>query len=332
MTYTKFFNLERKPFELTANPDFLYLSQSHRKALLYLEYGIRERSAFVAITGDVGAGKTTLLRNMIRKYENSALICNICHTHLTSSELLGMIAAGFGVAAPSADKVRLLSELSNHLSAHLEQGRQPVLVIDEAQNLGVEALEEVRMLSNLENDAGKFMQIILVGQPELRRTLCLPEMLQLRQRIAVNCDLRPLSREEVEEYILHRLEKAGNRSAVDFDPRAVDIIFRYSRGIPRLINIICDFLMLAAFAEGKRLVDPAMVTDVAGELDVARNYWGEGEPRERRPPDKPEAAPQPMQPPVEVRQEAPAASAVAPVPDLVEQRRPGFFRRIFGIA
>lgn len=277
--YEAFFNLHRKPFELLPNPDFLYMSGSHRRALTYLEYGIRERTGFILITGEVGSGKTTLIRNLIRTMGDRVVLAKIFNTGGDSTQLLSLINDDFGLPVQGKDKVCLLRELNEFLIRQFADGKFPVLIIDEAQNLGPELLEEIRMLSNLETDDAKLLQIILVGQPELAGTLAQPTLLQLRQRIAVCCHIRPLSREETENYIFHRLEVAGDRNAITLEPQAVDILFRYSRGIPRLINIICDFFMLAAFAEETRAVSAALVREIIGDLDFENRYWdGEGEP------------------------------------------------------
>ena len=238
------------------NPDFLFLSKSHKRALSYLDYGIRERVGFILLTGEVGSGKTTIIRDIINKHYNNVVVSKIFNTKVDSEQLIAMINDDFGLPVKNKDKITLLRELNDFLIEQYTNGTKPVLVIDEAQNLAPELLEEIRMLSNLETDNAKLLQIILVGQPELRTTLASPAMVQLRQRISINCHLRPLTRSETEEYILHRLEKAGNRDAATFPPDSLDIIFTYSKGIPRLINIICDFLLLSAFADQAKNVDP----------------------------------------------------------------------------
>jgi len=271
--YESFFNLRVKPFELVPDPHFIYLSKSHKKALTYLDYGIRERSGFILLTGEVGSGKTTLIRNLLDKHYDNAVLSKVFNTRVTSEELLEMINDDFGLVTQGKDKVTLVRDLNTFLVDQYAQGNQPILIIDEAQNLSAELLEEVRMLSNLEASDSKLLQIILVGQPELRTTLSAPEMRQLRQRININCHLHALNREEVEQYITYRLEVAGNASAACFSPGALDAIYHYSRGIPRLVNIICDFLLLSAFAEETNFISVEMVQDVAGDLDFENYYW-----------------------------------------------------------
>jgi len=271
--YETFFNLTTKPFELVPNPDFLFLSKSHKRALTYLDYGIRERAGFILLTGEVGSGKTTVLRDLIKKHHDRVVLSKVFNTRVNSEQLIAMINDDFGLSLQGKDKIAMLRDLNDFLIEQYTRGMQPVIIIDEAQNLAPELLEEVRMLSNLETDNAKLLQIILAGQPELRKTLDSPGLLQLRQRISINCHIQPLTRVETEQYILHRLEKAGDRDAVMFSTEALDVVFKYSRGIPRLINIICDFLMLSAFAEESKELSATMVKDVVGDLDFEKQFW-----------------------------------------------------------
>lgn len=271
--YNSFFNLKYKPFDLLPDPKFIYLSKSHKKALTYLDYGIRERSGFVLLTGEVGSGKTTLIRDLLGKHYEHVVLSKIFNTCVTSEQMLAMINDDFGMDTDGKDKVALIRDLNTFLVEQYARGNQPILIIDEAQNLSSQLLEEVRMLSNLETSDCKLLQIILVGQPELRATLSAPELRQLRQRISINCHLQALNRDEVGYYINHRLEVAGNATAVEFSAEALETVFRYSKGIPRLINIICDFLMLSAFAEETAIISGEMVREVIGDLDFDNYYW-----------------------------------------------------------
>ncbi len=271
--YEEYFGLNTKPFELVPNPDFLYLSKAHKKALIYLDYGIQEAVGFILVTGEVGAGKTTIIRNILKKLKGKYTVAKVFNTKVSSEQLFSMINDDFGLETSGKDKVTLIKELNEFLIDQYANNHQTILIIDEAQNLSDELLEEIRMLSNLETDTQKLLQIILVGQPELRKTLAKPELRQLRQRISISCHIQPLSKEETAEYILHRLEVAGNREAVSFEDGVFEFIYSYSRGIPRLINIICDFLLLSAFVEETTSISKKMTAEVIGELDLENQYW-----------------------------------------------------------
>ncbi|EPR37245.1 secretion ATPase, PEP-CTERM locus subfamily [Desulfovibrio sp. X2] len=271
--YTSFFGLREKPFDLLPNPDFLFPSQAHKRALTYLSHGIRERVGFILLTGEVGSGKTTIIRNLIRKQLQNISISKVFNTKVDSHQLLAMINDDFGLPTEGKDKVTLIRELNEYLIGQYATGKMATLIIDEAQNLSQDLLEEIRMLSNLETDREKLLQIILVGQPELRKTLSSPALLQLRQRIQINCHIHPLSPAEVEEYILYRLEKAGNKEALNFEPGSMDAIHTYTRGVPRLINILCDYILLDAFASQSTKVTPQTINELAQDLSFDSQYW-----------------------------------------------------------
>lgn len=266
--YEQFFGLSKKPFELVPNPDFLYLGGTHKKALTYLNYAVSEKTGFVMLTGEVGSGKTTLIRNFINRLDHQVTLAKVFNTKVSFEQLIAMINDDFGLNATGKDKVTLLKELYHFLVEEHAKGHSPILIIDEAQNFSPAVLEEVRMLSNLETGDAKLLQIILVGQPELAAMLSLAELRQLRQRISVVCHVYPLTRQECEEYIFHRLSIAGNRQAVEFSSEALDGIYKYSNGIPRLVNIVCNFLLLTAFTEETRTVNQDMVSDIVKELQV----------------------------------------------------------------
>ncbi|MGE5174540.1 MAG: XrtA/PEP-CTERM system-associated ATPase [Betaproteobacteria bacterium] len=264
--YERYFKFRVKPFELVPNPDFLYLSKSHQKAITYLTYGLKERTGFMLLTGEVGAGKTTLIRYFIRNLDNSIHLSKVFNTTVSAVQLLAMINEDFGLDSGSRDKIQLVKQLYDFLIEEYSMGRQALLVIDEAQNLTPELLEEVRMLSNLETDDTKLLQILLVGQPELGKTLSSAELRQLRQRISIVCHLNTLNRQEMVDYIFHRLTVAGNRDALKFTEQAFDAIYSYSGGIPRLVNIICNLLLLTAFTEGLTEANHDMVNEIAESL------------------------------------------------------------------
>ena len=272
--YKSFFALDVKPFDLLPNPEFLFLSASHKRALVSLEYAVRDQSGFILLTGEIGSGKTTLLRDLFNRHSEGVVLARIFNTRVDFEQLLAMINDNFGLPAAGSGKVALLRELNRFLTEVHAKGNRAILVIDKAQNLTPEILEELRLLSNLETDCVKLLHIVLVGQPELRETLALPALLQLRQRISCFCHLLPLQQGEVEPYILHRLERAGNRGAVDFSPESIELIWNYSRGIPRLVNTICDFLLLLAYADGQRTMTAQLTRTVVVDLDFENCYWG----------------------------------------------------------
>jgi general secretion pathway protein A len=276
--YEQFFGFTAKPFELLPDPEFLFPSRSHKRALTYLEYGIRERSGFILLTGEIGSGKTTIIRNLLQQKHENVIVSKVYNTKVDFEQLISLINEDFGLAVQAKDKITLLRELNDFLIRQYGAGKQPVIVIDEAQNLSEGLLEEIRLLSNLESGKSKLLQIILVGQPELRRTLALEGLIQLRQRISVNCQIHPLNREETELYVLHRMERAGNRTAAVFQPEGLELIAQKSRGIPRLINILCDYLLLTAYAAQAREIDGPMVMEVLEDLDFEQQYWNFREP------------------------------------------------------
>lgn len=264
--YEAFFGLHTKPFELVPNPRFLFQSQSHSKALSYLRYGIQERAGFILLTGEVGSGKTTIIRDLISRLGSGTRLALVFNTRVSSDQLIAMINEEFGLYVEGKDKVALLRDLNDFLIAEHARGGQPMVIIDEAQNLSGEALEEVRLLSNLEADNYKLLQIVLVGQPELKGIIAQDSLRQLRQRINISCHIEPLSPEEAQAYVYHRLEMAGNRQAVIFFPGTFDTLYRYSQGIPRLINVFCDFILLAAFVEETRDLTRELVEEVIGDV------------------------------------------------------------------
>jgi putative secretion ATPase (PEP-CTERM system associated) len=276
--YESFYRFTMKPFELLPNPNFLYPSKSHRKVVTYLDYALRESAGFILLTGETGSGKTTLIRDLIRKHHEALVISKITHTLLNADQLIAMINEDFGLEVMGKDKTTLLRELNQFLIAQYCKGKRPLLLIDEAQNLTPSCLEEIRLLSNLETDRDKLLHVILVGQPELRTTLNLPELLQLRQRINFFCHILPLEKGEIGPYILHRMECAGNRDALQFPEETLEIIWRYSRGVPRLINIICEFLILAAFVDEAEEITPELANEVVSDLDFEVHFWREREP------------------------------------------------------
>ncbi len=265
--YERHFSLRCKPFELLPNPEFLFQSSTHKRAITYLDYGIKEKIGFILLTGEIGSGKTTLIRNLIRKLSSTVKLSRINNTKVSSEQLIYMINEDFGLDVKGKSKTTLLSELNNFLIDQYSKKLQPILLVDEAQNLSPALLEEIRLLSNLETDVAKLLQIILVGQPELNNALMLPEMMQLRQRINISYHINPLTLDESIQYVKHRLRIAGNVDAINFEGSTPELLYRFSRGIPRLINILCDMTLLAAFVEGDDNAGAAIMEEVIHDLE-----------------------------------------------------------------
>ena len=276
--YLKHYNLKREPFGVTPDPEFLYLSPTHREALAAVVYGIRERKGFISVTGEVGTGKTTVLRSALQHLDAELhKPIYIFHPNVSFKELLKNIFYELGADSlpqHTDDMVRTLHEM---LIEEYAAGRNIFLVIDEAQNMPVKTLESLRMLSNIETTKDKLMQIVLVGQPELDRKLSRYELRQLRQRIAVRAVIKPLTSEESIDYIKHRLIRAGAPRVWIFTEGAKRLIVESARGNPRLINIICDNALVTGFGYQKKVVTSVMVEEVVQDLIHSRAFEQEGE-------------------------------------------------------
>jgi general secretion pathway protein A len=253
--YEKFFYLKEKPFHITPDPKFLYAGKKHGAAIDLLRYGIDERKGFIMLTGEVGTGKTTLCRALLDKLSRKTETALILNPVLSRQELLTTIAEDFGIDAKGFTLKECLDAINRMLLNASAGGRNAVLIIDEAQVVGLDTLEMIRLLSNLETEKTKLLQIVLVGQPELKEKLKLPELRQLNQRITVRYELTPLDLNETRDYISNRLKVAGAGDAVRFEDASVRLIHAGSKGIPRMINIICDRSLTAAFVAGKMAVD-----------------------------------------------------------------------------
>lgn len=260
--YDAYFEFSQKPFGLLPDPDFLYLSKRHTDALAMLEYGLFDRTGIVLITGEIGCGKTTLVRELLSNKEDEIVVGIINNTHKDFGELLKWVALSFGLEYRGKEKVELYETLVNFLRDLEARGKKATLIIDEAQNMDASSLEELRMLSNINVDKEQVLQLILVGQPELRKTLLQPELSQLVQRIAIDYYLEPLEPKEVFEYIKHRVEVAGGSSDI-FDVDAALSVYRYSRGVPRIINILCDAALVYAYAQSLDRIDSSLIDEVA---------------------------------------------------------------------
>jgi len=260
--YTKFYGLKEKPFNIISDPSFLYMSAKHRMALTYLEYGFVDGIGFILLTGEIGTGKTTLIKQFLKQIGTDIEVAVIFNTNVTADQLLEMILEEFELEAPERGKGRDLDVLNQFLINKHGLGRRVVLIVDESQNLSQDALEEIRMLSNLQTDKALLLQILLVGQPALRTRLQHPSLAQLSQRIAVSYHLEPLNLEETNSYIAHRLKVAGAKSQELFKPEAVELIFQYSGGTPRTINILCDAALVYGYADEAAAIEGEVIEHV----------------------------------------------------------------------
>ena len=272
--YEQFYGLKENPFNVTPNPDYLYLGESHKEALAQLLYGVRQKKGFIVITGEVGTGKTTLIHYLLDKLDgnNHTRTAFLFNPKLTVNDFIQYILKDLGVRVQGQTKGEYLHHFHRYLLNAYRKDERVVLIVDEAQGLKPELLEEIRLLSNLETSRSKLLQIVLVGQPELDRTLSLPEFRQLRQRINHRYQLAPLSFKETKEYIEKRLRIAGATEPI-FTERAIKEVYHRSGGIPRLINILCDNALLNGFALDQKVVDEKSVREVSADLHL------EGKPK-----------------------------------------------------
>jgi len=274
--YSEFFGLNEKPFAITPDPRYLYMSARHTDALAHLLYGISESGGFIQLTGEVGTGKTTLIRSVLEQLPAKADIALILSPQLTTLEFLATIIQELRCPPPADRTVKAhIDVLNTHLMQAHAEGRRVVLIVDEAQTLSPELLEQVRLLTNLETSKQKLLQIILIGQPELRELLDRPEMRQIAQRITGRYHLEPLRKDETRAYVSHRLRVAGTQNDI-FTKRAINALYKHARGIPRLINVIADRALLAAYTKDQRKVDAKLVSAAAAEVFGVRRkapWW-----------------------------------------------------------
>jgi general secretion pathway protein A len=264
--YQEFYGFREKPFALTPDPEFFFLSETHWTALESLLYGIQQRVGFMVVTGEIGTGKTTLGRVLLEKLDKKVRTAVIFNSFLTEGDLLKVILQDFGFPCRGRSKKDRMDSLNLSLVERLSEGENAVLIIDEAQNLSVPVLEQIRMLSNLETEKEKILQIILMGQPELTQKLQSPALEQLNQRIAIRHHLQPLPPVKTAEYIHHRLRKAGAQENITFSKSALKSIHQFSRGTPRLINLLCDRALLAGFMEQVHQIDRGIIVQAAKSL------------------------------------------------------------------
>ncbi len=276
--HEEYYGFVEKPFSLTPDPKYLYKSESHANAFDLLQYAIRRREGFVVVTGDIGTGKTTLCRAILEQLDRKTFTALVLNPFLSEEDLLRIILQDFGVVSREeikrgrlngVSKQELIDTLNEFLLSLLPLRAGALLIIDEAQNLPLKVLEQIRILSNLETDKEKLLQIVLVGQLNLKDWLRSPELRQLDQRVSIRYELKPLTREETSAYVAHRLTIAGGGAAVSFSPKALDLVHRYTDGIPRLINLVCDRALLGGYSARVNRITPEMVGAAAIGLDLA---------------------------------------------------------------
>jgi len=278
--YTSFFNLRENPFSLTPDPRYLYLSSQHRAAMSHLIYGIHEKKGFILITGGIGTGKTTICRAIIKNLDPSVQTALILNPFLSDIELLETILQEFGIPCEGQERTKknFIDALNGFLLKNFSAGRNAVVFIDEAQNLPRSTLEQIRMLSNLETEQEKLIQIVLVGQPELQEILASPTLRQINDRIMLRYHLEPLGREDVRHYIGHRLSVAGVDGQLSFDDGAFEKIYEFSRGYPRRINAICDRALLVAYTENSRRIEKETILNAMNDMNASYMTGGQTVP------------------------------------------------------
>jgi len=268
--YLKHYGFHEFPFNMTPNSRFFYASSKHTEALSALVYAIEQRKGFVVITGEIGSGKTTVCRALLNRLNSQTEIALVTNTHLSAKDLLCSVLEDLEVEYRPGSKSKLLSQLNGYLIEQIRNDKNVVLIIDEAQNLTPSVLEEVRMLSNLETESEKLIQIIFLGQPELKQKLALNRLEQLRQRIAVFFHLSPLSLEDTRQYVLHRLKVASSTDKAFFTEEALACVYEFSGGVPRLVNQICDSALLSGYIYGVKQVDEGIMREVIEESPMAQ--------------------------------------------------------------
>jgi len=267
--YERYFGFTTKPFALTPDPAFLYPSKQHAMAMTMLEYGLASQAAFSLLTGDIGSGKTTLIRSLLRGLGDGVVVGLISNTHSRFRSIHGWALSALGIAPADDSDIAQYEALVDSFVRQYARGRRTLLILDEAQNLSVEVLEELRLLSNVNSETDLILQIMLVGQPELRDKLARPELRQFAQRVSVDFHLRPLDRIESHAYIRHRLKVAGGDVRL-FRPDAIEYVYARTHGIPRLMNQLCDFALVYAFAEARKDIDANLISQVVRDRDGAK--------------------------------------------------------------
>jgi general secretion pathway protein A len=268
--YLEFYNLREYPFNITPDPRFLYFAQHHKEAYDHLMYGIQNRKGFIELTGEVGSGKTTLCRAVLANLGKDVETALILNPSLTETQLLRAMLNDFGLEVKGRDRLAYIEKLNEFLLERNREGTNVALVIDEAQDLSPEVMEQVRLLSNLETDQQKLIQIVMCGQPELQKRLARPDLRQLRQRITVRYHIPPLTQEDTMMYIRHRLWVAGSDGRIVFDSGAIREVYKFSKGGPRVINAICDNSLLAGYVARSNIIDARCVKKAIQQLEGSR--------------------------------------------------------------
>jgi general secretion pathway protein A len=270
--YKGFYGLRANPFNVNPDPRYLFLTRHTEEALACLTYGVESRKGFVLLTGEVGTGKTTLVNKLVESLRvKQVATAFIFNTHLNVPQFLDYMVADFGIPCNSRAKSQVLLRLNNWLLERYREGETAVLIVDEAQNLSHEVLEEIRMLTNLETSTEKLLQIILVGQPELEQKLKEPQLRQLRQRLTLRAKTYLLTCDETKAYVRQRLQIAGSNGQPIFEPEALVAIYRYSTGIPRVINLLCEHCLVSGFVDQQKVIAPSVVDTVARDFDLTEN-------------------------------------------------------------
>jgi len=268
--YNEYYKLKESPFSITADPEFFFSSAHHAEAFSHLIYGIKERKGILVVTGEIGTGKTTLCRTLLNRLDEKTKTAFILNPSFSDLQLLKIILHDFGIEGDFKNKTSCITALNDFLINESSKGNNVVIIIDEAQNLGVKQLEQIRLLSNLETEKEKLLQIVLLGQPELDEKLKLPELRQLNQRVTVRYHLDPLHQNEIKDYIQHRIDIACGPEKTKITPQftdeALDAIFEHSNGTPRMVNILCDRALLAGFIEETNKINQAIINKCAEEI------------------------------------------------------------------
>lgn len=270
--YKTFYSLKENPFNITSDPEFFFSSLRHEEAFVHLMYGIKSRKGIIVVTGEIGTGKTTLCRTLLNRLDDKIKTALILNPSFSDLQLLQMIINDLGITCTKTTKLDLVGAIAQFLVEQSMKGNNVAIIIDECQNLNIRQLEQIRLLSNLETEKEKLLQIILVGQPELAEKLKNPALRQLSQRVTVRYHILPLHQDEINRYITHRLQVAKADSRLQFTPEAVEAIFEYSKGTPRIINILCDRALLAGFVRETFSITDEIIHTCAKEVQTVYEH------------------------------------------------------------